>query len=187
MDTERPELVGRALEFAERSGFWHSCTPALGRLLAVLAGRVRGGLVGEIGTGCGVGVAWMAGTLAPDSSLLTAEIDPARARAARDLFARVPNVSVLEGDRHGLLTHGPFDLLFADGGRAKEREPESLVWALKPGGTVLVDDLTPGALWSEEWGGRPDPVCDFWLNEPGLAAAEIMTGPAEAASVAVRL
>ena len=61
MDTERPELVGRALALAERSGFEHSCAPAVGRLLAVLAGRVRGGLVGEIGTGCGVGTAWMTG------------------------------------------------------------------------------------------------------------------------------
>ena len=127
MDTEKPGLVGRALALAERLRFEHSCAPAVGRLLAVLAGRVRGGLVGEIGTGCGVGSAWMASALAPDSSMLTVEINPAKARAAGELLADVPNVHVLEDDWHELLAYGPFELLFADGGKAKEREPEALV------------------------------------------------------------
>lgn len=187
MDTQKPDLVGRALALAERSRFGHSCTPAVGRLLAVLAGRVRGGLVGEIGTGCGVGAAWMASALSSDSRLLTVEIDPRRARAAGDIFAGAPNVRVPGGDWRGLLDRGPFDLLFADGGGAKERDPAALVGALKPGGTVLLDDLTPEALWPEEWRGRPDPVRGFWLGDRRLAAAEILTGPAEAAIVAVRL
>jgi len=159
----------------------------VGRLLAVLAGRVRGGLVGEIGTGCGVGAAWMAGALAAESSLVTVELDPARARAAREIFADVPNVRVLTGDWHELLGYGPFDLLFADGGRSKEREPDTLVRALKPGGTVLLDDLTPEALWPEEWRGRPDPVREFWLDDPRLMATEILTAPTDAAIVATRL
>lgn len=115
------------------------------------------------------------------------EIDPERARAVRDLFAGVPNVRVLEGYWRQLLVHGPFDLLFADGSKAKEREPEALVGVLKPGGTVFLDDLTPEALWPEEWRGRADPVRQFWLHDRRLAAAEISTGPAEAAIVAVRL
>ena len=180
-------LVRRALALAERSGFESSCTPEVGRLLAVLTGGVRGGLVGEIGTGCGVGTAWMAGALEPDSSLVSVELDPARARAARGIFADTPSVRVLTGDWHDILGYGPFGLLFADGGGAKESEPEELVRALEPGGTILLDDLTPEALWKEEWRGWTDPVREFWLNDARLAAAEILTAPDEAAIVATRL
>lgn len=128
----------------------------------------------------------MASALASDASLVTVELDPARAEAARRLFAGMPNVRVLHGDWHGLLAHGPFDLLFADGGKAKEREPEALLNALKPGGTVLLDDLTPEALWPEGWRGRPDPVREFWLKDPRLVATEILTAPTDAAIVATR-
>jgi predicted O-methyltransferase YrrM len=186
MTVEGPALVRLALDLARRSRFEHSCTPEVGRLLSVLASRVRGGVVGEIGTGCGVGTAWMASALAVGVSLVTVEFDQTRAEAVRSLFADVPNVCVLDGDWHRLLAYGPFDLLFADGGRAKEREPETLVGALKPGGTVLLDDLTPEALWPEEWRGLPDPVREFWLNDPRLAATEILTAPTEAAIVATR-
>lgn len=64
MDAKEPVLVRRTLTLAERSRFEHSCTPGVGRLLALLAGRVRDGLVGEIGAGCGVGTAWIANALA---------------------------------------------------------------------------------------------------------------------------
>ena len=187
MAIEESALVRRASALAERSRFEHSCTTEVGRLLAVLASRIRSGLVGEIGTGCGVSTAWIASTLATGAFLVTVELDPTRAEDARRLFADVPNVHILQGDWHELLVHGPFDLLFADGGKAKEHEPEVLVGALKPGGTVLLDDLTPEKLWPEEWRGRPDPVREFWLNDPRLAATEILTGPADAAIIATRL
>jgi len=129
----------------------------------------------------------MAGSLTPESSLVTVELDPVRATAAREIFADVPNVSVLTGDWHDLLDYGPFDLLFADGGKVKEREPDTLLLALKPGGMVLLDDLTPEALWPEEWRGWRDPVREFWLGDPRLVATEILTAPASAAIVATRL
>lgn len=77
-----PQLVSRALTVARRSRFDRSCTAEVGRLLAVLAGTVRGGTVGEIGTGCGVGAAWMASALAPGAALVTVELDPTRAETA---------------------------------------------------------------------------------------------------------
>ena len=185
---QEPQLVGRALALARRSRFDRSCTAGVGRLLAVLAGTVRGGgTVGEIGTGCGVGTAWMASALAPDATLVSVELDPARAEAARDLFGPVRGVRVLRGDWHELLAHGPFDLLFADGGGAKEREPRALVGALRPGGMVFLDDLTPRELWPEEWSGKRDLVREYWLNEPDVAATEIRTGPTEAAIIATRV
>ncbi|MDQ5826970.1 MAG: hypothetical protein M3441_22590 [Chloroflexota bacterium] len=92
--------------------------------------------------------------LASDAALVSVELDPTRAEGARDLLGPARGVRVLQGDWRELLAYGPFDLPFADGGGAKEREPQTLVEALTPGGMVVLDDLTPRELWPEEWHGR---------------------------------
>lgn len=185
--THIPPLVARAVALAERRGFSQSCWPEVGRLLAVLAGSVRGGLIGELGTGCGVGTAWLASALAPDTRLLTIELDAARAEAAGALLAPVPNVRVLRGDWRELLPHGPFDLLFVDGGGAKRDGAEAVLAALRPGGIAVLDDLWPAGLEPPESRGQPDPVRQFWLNDSRLVATELLTGPRMAVIVATRV
>jgi predicted O-methyltransferase YrrM len=173
-----PPLVLRAEELAARLGFTRSCEPEVGRLLHVLAaqrGRLR---VGEIGTGTGVGAAWIVSGLRPEVPFLTAELDPERAREAAALFADDEHVHVLHGDwRDVLVPEAPFDLLFVDSGPSKA-DPE-LPTLLAPGGTAVLDDLTPGR--------TDDPVRDLWLGHPDLAAVELLVTPAHAVIVAVRV
>src|SRR5258708_39300881 len=54
-----PPLVRAAVELAAGQGFDHSCAPAQGRLLALLAAARPGPKVGETGTGGGGGLAWV--------------------------------------------------------------------------------------------------------------------------------
>ena len=77
--------------------------------------------------------------------------------------------------------HAPFDLLFYDGGGKQhpERDGEDVIGLLMPGGTVVMDDLTPGRP-------GPDPVREFWLRHPHLAAVEVAVSPTMAVIVAVR-
>ncbi len=83
--------------------FDRSSTPEVGRLLAMLvAARPRGRLA-EIGTGCGVGSAWIASALGPEAVFVTVENDEERAAAVGRLFAELPNLRVLLGDWHALL------------------------------------------------------------------------------------
>ncbi len=110
--TEIPSLVQRATDLTARHGFDRSCIVEVGRLLSVLASRSQGGVVGEIGTGTGVGAAWMLSHLAPSTRFVTVEVDAAQAAAVQDLFKDHPNVEVIHGDWHAILSHGPFDLLF---------------------------------------------------------------------------
>ncbi len=182
-----PPLVERAMDLAERLGFTQSCWPEVGRLLAVLTSSVRGGTIGETGTGCGVGTAWMASALSPDTQLLTVELDAERAEAARELFESVPNIRVLQGDWHELLSYDPFDMVFVDGGSGKREEQEVVLDALRPGGLVVLDDLWPQGMKPSELRGKPDPVREFWLNDPRLAATEILTGPRMAVILATRI
>jgi predicted O-methyltransferase YrrM len=177
-----PPLVAEARARAAELGFENSSAPETGRLLHLLAaqrGRTR---VGEIGTGTGVGAAWIVSALEPSVPFVTVEPDPKRAAAARELFAADENVRVLEADwRDVIAAEAPFDLLFYDGG-GKQRpdlDGEAVVGLLAPGGTVVMDDLTPGRP-------GPDPVREFWLGHPRLVAAELTLSPTMAAIVAVR-
>jgi predicted O-methyltransferase YrrM len=149
-----------------------SSTPAVQALLRALA---AGRDVAEIGTAFGEGAAAMAATA---RRVVTVESDPARAAIARDRLAALENVEALEGDAYELLPgRGPFGLVFADGGRY---DWERVLALLGRGGILVKDDLTPG---------RPtdgDPVREFLLGDPRLAAAEILTTPVTAAIVAVR-
>lgn len=108
--------------------------------------------------------------------LYTAEADSERAKLAAELFAEDGDVHVLHGDwRETLPPHAPFDLLFVD---AKPKDdPEPFLRLVVPGGTIVIDDLTPGR--------SPDPLRDAWLGHRGLLAVELAVSPAEAVIVAV--
>ena len=150
-----------------------SSLPEVQALLRVLA---AGRDVAELGTAFGEGAAAMADT---GRSVVTVERDPERARVARARLAGLANVEVLEGDwREALAGRGPFDLVFADGGTY---DWEAILELVKRGALLVKDDLTPG---------RPadgDPVREFLLRDPRLAAVEVLTTPAAAAIVAVKL
>jgi predicted O-methyltransferase YrrM len=112
--TDLPPLVERAVGLARRLGFANSCRPEHGRLLRALAAGA--GTIGETGTGCGVGLPWLASGVPPGSRLVTAEIDTERAGLVAGLFADLPGLAVIAGDWREIYRHGPFDLLVLDGG-----------------------------------------------------------------------
>lgn len=144
-------------------------------MLQVLAGQRGRTRVAEIGTGCCVGSAWILSTLDPEVPFVTVELDEQRAAAAAELLAEDENATVLQGGWQEVLPgEAPFDLLFADGGRSKYHE--ELLGLLAPGGTLFLDDLTPG------YEGR-DPARQLWLGHPRLIAAELQVSPREAVIV----
>jgi predicted O-methyltransferase YrrM len=130
----------------------------------------------ELGSAFGLAAAAMAETA---RSVVTVELDPERAAAARERLAGLANVEALEGDAYELLPgRGPFGLVFADGGRY---DWEAILALTAPGSLLVKDDLTPGRAVDG------DPVREFLLRDRRLSAAEILTTPGTAAIVAVRL
>ena len=149
-----------------------SSLPEVHALLRVLA---AGRDVAELGTAYGEGAAAMAETA---RSIVTVERDPERAAVARERLASFANIEALEGDAYELLrSRGPFGLVFADAGAYDWVRILELV---EVGGYVVKDDLTPGRAVDG------DPVREFLLRDPRLAAVEILTTPSTAAIVAVR-
>ncbi len=174
--------------------FERSSIPEIGRLLAVLVASRPRAHIAEIGTGVGVGSAWIVDAMGPDAAFVTVELDADRAAAAKRLLEDQPNVKVIQGDWHEALpSEGPFDLLFFDGGAWKSLPPSEVadesrlaLELVSSGGMVVIDDLTPKALWPEEWRGRPDPARDVWLNRDDLLVAELLTTPQTAAMLVVK-
>jgi predicted O-methyltransferase YrrM len=184
---ELPAPVGDAVAAARRVGFGFSCLPAQGALLRVLAGGVAaGGVIGETGTGCGVGLAWLAGGAGPEVRLVSVERDATLADAARAVFAGDPRVAVRTGDWSELAADGPFDLLVLDGGGQGKFGGMPLAperW-LRPGGLLVVDDFTPATGWPPTHDGEPDAARLHWLRHPRLLATEVRLTPEMATVVA---
>jgi predicted O-methyltransferase YrrM len=187
--TDLPPLVRAAIELAASQGFDHSCDPAQGRLLSVLARGNTGGRIGETGTGCGVGLAWMLDATDESTSIVSVELDPHRAAASAAQFSGRRGVRVLEGNWSELREHGPFDLLVLDGG-GKGKEPEDDPpldptdgW-LTVGGTIVLDDFIP---FDRPGASAHDQARRYWLGHPALQATELRLSPTLATLVGVRV
>jgi predicted O-methyltransferase YrrM len=175
----RPPLVDRALELAARQGFERSCRDEDGALLHVLAGRRGIARAGEIGTGAGVGAAWIVSALEPGVPFVTVEHHASLATAAGELFSGDTDVRVLVGDwREVMPREAPFDFLFVDAHDAKD-DPDGVLGLLAPRATVVLDDF-----WRDP--ALPDARRDGWLKHPELTAIHLRVTPERGAVVAVR-
>ena len=144
--------------------------------------------VGETGTGCGVGLAWMVEAADSSTSFVSIECDSTRSAAAAELFADYPNVRVLHGDWKELREHGPFDFLVLDGG-GKGKEPgdeppldPAEEW-LAVGGTIVLDDFVP---MDQPGASAHDEARRYWLGHPSLQATELRLSPTLATVVGKR-
>jgi predicted O-methyltransferase YrrM len=178
-----PPLVARARSLAAQAGFPltrqeaagggpSASLPGVGRFLAMLAAGCAGGRIGEMGTGVGIGTAWMASAMPADCTLVTAEIDQERAEAARELLAGDRRVEVVTGDSAAVLSgRGPFDLLFCDSGG----DYAGLVGLVRVGGRIVMDDVTPQkALPPDSPLRGSDPKRRFFFGDPRLVSVEVV-------------
>ncbi|MGH3166912.1 MAG: O-methyltransferase [Trebonia sp.] len=181
---EFPPLVARAMSLAREKGFPLSrdeadatrpsaSLPGTGRFLAILAAGCVDGRIAELGTGVGIGAAWIASAMPAGCTLVTVELDPGLASAARDLLAGDPRVDVVTGDARAAVTgRGPFDLIFSDGGRLDRAE---LVGLLAVGGRLVMDDVTPvQALPPDSPYRDHDSKREFFFGDPRLVSVEVV-------------
>lgn len=182
---ELPPLVSAALSLSGRRGFVSSTRSETGRLLATLAASRRGTL-GELGTGCGVGSAWLRSGAAAGSHIVTAERDPELAKAVADLFAGDDAIEVLEADWTALIERGPFALLFVDAREAKLSGRDVVAEAVEPGGFVVLDDFTPSPGWPPMYEGRVDTLRQEWLTDPRFTTVEVMVASDASVLLATR-
>lgn len=68
---------------------------------------------------------------------------------------------------------GRFDLIFADAQGGKWEGLDATVAALRPGGQLLVDDMTPGEFADEHHARKTAEVRSRLLGHPDLISVEI--------------
>jgi predicted O-methyltransferase YrrM len=174
-----PPLVAAAVARARQAGFLMSCDLAAGRLLAVLAAHLPAGArVLELGTGTGVGAAWIVSGLLPrtDVTVTSVEKDPGTATVAAS--GDWPSfVDLRRGDALEVLAEGgTFDLIFADAPGGKWEGLDRSVAALRPRGLLVVDDMTPEPDWPDSQRAAQDKVRQALLSAPELTSAELAVG-----------
>jgi predicted O-methyltransferase YrrM len=185
-NTYIPNLVERSKQLAKKYEFNHSCSDETGRLLAVLAGQVKEGKILEVGTGLGVGSAWILSNIS--SSVKFISVDNCEEKVALTSEAiEHEQAEFIYGDWKEVIKEGPFQFIFADAAAVKLAEASELYDILDIGGTLLMDDFTPEEHWPDEWKGKPDEVRGFWLNHEGLMATEVYLTPMSSAIIAVRV
>ncbi|MET8754133.1 class I SAM-dependent methyltransferase [Streptomyces sp. NPDC004667] len=142
-----PPAVGAAYARARQVGFARSCCPEVGALMSVLSAAVpTGGRILELGTGVGVGLAWIVHGLRSrtDVEVVSVEIDPRNSAVAAG--AGWPDrVTLVVGDAKEVVPSlGEFDLIFLDvPGGLKASLFDDAITALRPGGQLLMDDMNP--------------------------------------------
>jgi predicted O-methyltransferase YrrM len=183
---EFPPLVARARALAQQAGFpltreqagpgrASACLPGTGRFLAMLAAGCTRGRIGELGTGAGIGTGWIASAMPADCSLITAEIDERLASMVRELLTDDPRVEVITGDAISVMSgRGPFDLLFADSGVRDEADFATLVSLLRPGGRIVMDDVTPQRTLAPDSPLLTDDLKRRCFARNGLVATEVV-------------
>lgn len=176
MTTSEPPAVRLARERAQSSGFDLSSDNGVGALLASLAAAVRPqGTIIELGTGTGVGLAWIVHGIGArtDLTVHTVEIDPAllsmTAAAGWPRF-----VHFVEGDGARLVRElAPVDLVFADAAGGKIDGLESTIDSLRPGGVLVVDDMDPSRHEPDGLLGAINAVRATLVGHPDLVTAEL--------------
>jgi demethylmenaquinone methyltransferase/2-methoxy-6-polyprenyl-1,4-benzoquinol methylase len=139
-----PATVHAARERADAMGFVYSSEPGVGALLSSLAAAVpTGGRVLELGTGAGVGLAWLVHGLGDRTDVEVVTVDADDDVQARTRGDRWPGYVRFElGDGAELVRSlGTFDLIFADAPGGKTIGLEHTIAALEPGGMLVVDDM----------------------------------------------
>lgn len=177
--------MSRAYAVCRRAGYVSFCRNETGHLLATLA-ATRDGTLAELGTGCGVGTAWLRSGVRNGARILTAELDGTLASAAQEIFADDPQVEVLAADWSTLREQGPFSLLFLDADASDEVSVGQVADLVEGGGLVVIDDFVPSQSWPPMADGRVDTVRQEWLTDERFTAVEVMTSVDASAVVATR-
>ena len=169
---DTPDLVGAALRESLRIGYLESTRSETGRFLATLAASCRG-TIADLGTGCGVGTAWLR-TGAPGATrVVTVERDPELARTAERLFHDT-GVEVVAGDwstidwpARDVECFSMVTIDAATAGGASDR----LVDLVCPGGFLVLDDPHGAGDFAEA---RAETlVLQSWMHDDRLWCTEV--------------
>ena len=158
---------------SDRIGFTMSSEPRTGSLLRALAASKPGGRVLELGTGTGVGTAWLLAGMDAAARLESVESDSSALEIARRHLGRDPRVTFHSIDGAAFLAAIAAGSITTSSsptpGRASSRIS---IWpwdSSAPGGIFLVDDLLPQPNWPDGHGAKVDALIEDLERPRGVS------------------
>lgn len=150
-----PKILADLETATQQYGFKLSSERLTGSLLRTLAATKPGGMFLELGTGTGVGCAWLLDGMDEHSQLMTVDEDAGLLELAKQHLAHDPRISFHHSDCLKFvssLKNETFDFIFADTYAGKFFNFEDAYALLKPHGMYIVDDMLPQYTWPEDHG-----------------------------------
>jgi predicted O-methyltransferase YrrM len=147
-----PAALAAILDDTRRIGFTMASEPKTGSLLRCLAASKPAGRFLELGTGTGVGTAWLLDGMDDTSRLDSVDNDAKVQDVARLHLGRDPRVTFhCTGAADFLARQLPrqFDLIYADAWPGKFERLDLTLDLVALGGIYFVDDLLPQANWPD--------------------------------------
>lgn len=149
-----PIIVNQILSETLAAGFPMASEPLTGSLLRTLTASKPSGSFLELGTGTGIGTAWLLDGMDNHSKLITVENDRFIAAIAQKFLEQDSRVSFCLEDAAILIEsllkqQQKFDLIFADTWVGKYTHLEETLSLLKPGSFYVIDDMLPQTNWME--------------------------------------
>ncbi|MEP6915661.1 MAG: class I SAM-dependent methyltransferase [Acidobacteriota bacterium] len=166
-----PAALERLTDDTQRLGFTLASEPRTGAVLRVLAASKPGGRLLELGTGTGVGTAWLLDGMDRDARLLSIDTEAPVQAVARRHLGDDPRVTFQLGHGGAFLEQASaqtFDLIYADAWPGKFTHLDEALSLLTIGGMYLVDDLLPQPNWPVEHAPRVPVLIDRLRNRPGF-------------------
>jgi predicted O-methyltransferase YrrM len=171
-----PTVLEAILSETTALGFTMASEPKTGALLAALAAGKPAGRLLELGTGTGIGSAWLLSGMDADSHLDTVDTDPTVVAVARRHLGTDSRVTfhVMDGARFiGQSAAGQFDLIYADAWPGKFTHLDETLSLLRLGGIYFIDDLLPQSNWPEGHAAKVPALIDALERRPGFVTVKL--------------
>jgi predicted O-methyltransferase YrrM len=157
-------------------GFAMASEAKTGTLLKALAASKPAGRILELGTGTGVGTAWLLAGMDRDARLDSVDNDPAAQDIARRHLGHDPRVTFHLADGAEFLRQLPprtFDLVYADTWAGKFSDLDATLALVRAGGLYLIDDLLPQPNWPEGHAAKIPVLINDLEGRAGFAAVKL--------------
>lgn len=158
------------------SGFTMASDPQTGALLAALTASKPGGRILELGTGTGIGTAWLLSGMDAAATLDTVDVDEAVVAIARRHLGSDPRVTFHVLDGADFIARSPkarYDLIYADAWPGKFSHLDEALALLNVGGIYFIDDLLPQPNWPDGHAPKVPALIDAIERKPGFTTVRL--------------
>ena len=157
-------------------GFSMASEPKTGAFLAALAAAKPGGRLLELGTGTGIGTAWLLSGMDASARLDTVDTDPAVVDVARRHLGGDARVAFRVEDGGAFLARADpdtYDLVYADAWPGKFTYLDEALACIRQGGFYVIDDLLPQANWAAGHAEKVEALIADLERRPGFAVVRL--------------